>query len=109
MNPADAVGLPRSGFSGETLMRKCKTWLIAVVAGATVALVAGARAEEKKISKQDVPQKVMQSVNARLPGVEVTSAEKEMENGNLVYDLELKHQGRKYEMDVKEDGTITEI
>lgn len=90
-------------------MRKCNTLLVAFAAGATLVLVAGAGAEEKKISKHDVPQKVMQSVNARLPGVELTGAEKEMENGNVVYDLELKHQGRKYEMDVKEDGTIMEI
>jgi uncharacterized membrane protein YkoI len=51
----------------------------------------------------------MDSVKARLPGVQVTSVERETENGNVVYDLELKHEGRKYEMDVKEDGTIMEI
>jgi len=35
--------------------------------------------------------------------------EKENEHGAVVYDLELKQGGRKYEMDVKEDGTIMEI
>jgi uncharacterized membrane protein YkoI len=31
----------------------------------------------------------------------VTSAEKENENGQVMYDIELKHEGRKYEMDIK--------
>ena len=90
-------------------MRKFRTLSGVFVLGAAVLLACPVRADEKKLSKQDIPQKVMQSVNGRLPGVEVTSAEKETENGNVVYDLELKHQGRKYEMDVKEDGTIMEI
>ena len=37
------------------------------------------------------------------------AAEREVEDGNVVYDIELTHQGRKYEMDIKEDGTIMEI
>jgi hypothetical protein len=68
-----------------------------------------APAADKKISKQDVPKQVMDSVNARFPGADVTGVEKETEDGNVVYDFELKHDGRKYESDVKEDGTIMEI
>jgi hypothetical protein len=64
---------------------------------------------DKKPPAADVPQKVMDAVKGRFPGATLTSSEKETENGNVVYDLELKHEGRKYEMDVKEDGTIMEI
>jgi hypothetical protein len=35
--------------------------------------------------------------------------EKENEGGKVVYDVELKHKGRNYEMDIEENGTIIEI
>ena len=67
------------------------------------------QADEKKISLDKVPKEVMESVKARFPGAEISSVEKETEDGEVVYDFELKHEGRKYEMDIKADGTITEI
>ena len=51
----------------------------------------------------------MAAVKARFPGAELTSVEKETEEGKVVYDIELKHQGRKYEMDIQENGTLLEI
>src|SRR5690242_2166740 len=84
---------------------------VSVLAG-LFTLGAFARAEEKKeknIAAKDLPKKVADALNGRFPGAELTSAEKETEAGNVVYDLELKQKGRKYEMDVKEDGTVLEI
>jgi uncharacterized membrane protein YkoI len=74
-----------------------------------VILATVSRADDKKIALDKVPKEVMDSVKARFPGAEVTSVEKETEDGEVVYDFELKHEGRKYEMDIKADGTITEI
>ena len=88
------------------LLTTCALSLLA----ASVLSAAPARAAEKdKKSKADLPQKVKASLDRRFPGADLTAAEKETENGNVVFDLELKHEGRKYEMDVKEDGTILEI
>jgi hypothetical protein len=72
-------------------------------------LALSAAAEDKKIPADQIPASVMKAVKARLPGVVVRSAEEEIENGVTVYDLELTCQGRKYEMDVKPDGTIMEL
>jgi uncharacterized membrane protein YkoI len=64
----------------------------------------------RKMNDADVPAAVRDSVNKRFPGVSVTSVEREKENGMVVYDYELKQQdGRKYETDVKDDGTIMEV
>jgi uncharacterized membrane protein YkoI len=85
-------------------------WLAAsAVAG--LVLLAAVRADEKteKISPDKLPQKVMDAVKTRFPGAEITSVEKETTDGKVVYDIELKHKGRKYEMDIQEDGTILEI
>jgi uncharacterized membrane protein YkoI len=66
-------------------------------------------AKEEKIPLDKVPEKVMAAIKDRFPGADVTSVEKENEDGQVVYDIELKHKDRKYEMDVKEDGTVLEI
>jgi uncharacterized membrane protein YkoI len=86
-------------------------WLCTSAVIGFVMLATGAAAEEKaeKIAPDKLPQKIKDALNARFPGAKVTSAEKEKENGEIVYDLELTHEGRKYEMDIKEDGTIVEI
>jgi uncharacterized membrane protein YkoI len=65
--------------------------------------------DAKKLTPAEIPAAIMHTVKARLPGAQVTSAEKETENGSVVYDLEMKDGGRKYEMDIKEDGTLVEI
>jgi uncharacterized membrane protein YkoI len=66
-------------------------------------------AKEEKIPLDKVPDKVMAAIKDRFAGADVTSAEKETEDGQVVYDIELTHKDRKYEMDIKEDGTILEI
>jgi hypothetical protein len=81
-------------------------------AGVVLGLLAGsavAADKAQKLTPSELPQKIMSTVKARLPGAQITSAEKETENGPVVYDLEMKDGGRKYEMDIKEDGTLVEI
>jgi uncharacterized membrane protein YkoI len=74
-----------------------------------LALIVRADDKAKKITFDQAPKAVQDAVKARFPGAEVTSVEKETEDGKVVYDIELKHQGRKYEMDIHEDGTVIEI
>src|SRR6516164_11828089 len=91
---------------------------LAAVAGLlTAATVSSAddkkddKKEEKaeKIAPDKLPQKIKDAINGRFPKAEITSAEKEREDGKVVYDIELKHEGRKYEMDILEDGTLVAI
>jgi hypothetical protein len=79
---------------------------------ALLALATAARADDKKAGKipvDKIPKAVMDTIKARLPGAEITSAERELEDGKVVYDIELKQKGRKFEMDILEDGTLIEI
>jgi hypothetical protein len=71
-------------------------------------LLRGAAAQEK-IEADKLPQKVKDAIKARFPGHVVTQATKEVENGEVVYDIEMKVGGKKHEMDCKEDGTIVDI
>jgi uncharacterized membrane protein YkoI len=92
------------------MMRKI-IGMLGVGAVAAVVLVVAARAEDKakKVPLDKVPKAIMDAIQGRFPGGRVSSVEKEIEDGKVVYDVELKHQGRHYEMDIHEDGTIVEI
>ena len=81
--------------------------IISVLGVFAVVMVAGA--DDKKVPLDKVPKEVMDAIKGRFPEAKVTSVEKETEDGAVVYDIELTHKGRKYEMDIKKDGTIIEI
>jgi uncharacterized membrane protein YkoI len=84
---------------------------LGILAGLLVLVTAiqSAEGKAKKISPDKLPKKIKAAIQHRFPGAKVTSAERETEEGQVVYDIELKHKGRKYEMDIKKDGTIIEI
>jgi uncharacterized membrane protein YkoI len=65
--------------------------------------------KEKKVTLDKLPKAVRDAIKGRFPDAEVNSIEKETEDGKVVYDIELKEKGRKYEMDIQEDGTVIEI
>jgi uncharacterized membrane protein YkoI len=68
-----------------------------------------ALAAAEKVSPNDLPKKVMDCLGARFKTMEIVSAEKEIEGGKVVYDIELKQEGRKVETDIQDDGTMLEI
>jgi Putative beta-lactamase-inhibitor-like, PepSY-like len=92
-------------------MRGIMGWLsVCAVAGLVLlAAVARTSADGEKVPLDKVPKAVLDTIKARLPDAEVTSVEKETENGKVVYDVELKQKDRKWEMDILEDGTLIEI
>lgn len=89
-------------------MRKYLSLLAAMTFLTLVAMTYQSQAADK-VDLEKVPEKVMSAVKTRFPGAESISVTKEVENGDVVYDVELKHKDRKYEMDIKEDGTILEV
>lgn len=84
--------------------------LFAAVAlfGGSILFASLARAEGK-VDLDKVPAKIMSAIKGRFPDPKITSVEKENENGKTMFDVELTQKGRKYEMDIEEDGTIVEI
>src|SRR6478736_2544753 len=77
---------------------------------AAFAMLGGyALAAEKTIKPEELPKKVMDSLNARFPGLTIDSAAEENEGGKTVYDVELKQKGQKFETDIQADGTMLEV
>lgn len=89
-------------------MRKYTGRLIAL-AVVCMSLIAIGRAAEESLKPDALPKAVAAAIKARFPDAEITAAAKETENGQVVFDIELKQKGRKFESDIKEDGTILEI
>lgn len=69
-------------------------------------LAPGAWAQDERVEIDKLPQKVAGTLKARFPGAKITAATKAIENGEVIYDIEMTKNGRKHEMDLKEDGTI---
>src|SRR5262249_33933004 len=78
---------------------------VAVLAG-LVLMAMVARAQEKAKDLDKIPKKVMDALKAKFPKAEIHKWTKEKEGDNVVYDIEFKQDGRKFEADIKEDGTI---
>jgi hypothetical protein len=68
-----------------------------------------ARADEKKIAPEKLPAAVKKAVKAAFPKAKVTSAAKEVEEGETVYEVSLTFEGDKYDLSVEPDGTIEEV
>lgn len=63
----------------------------------------------QKLDPAQAPAPVAAAVESRFPGAQVTALEREKEHGQVVYDYELRQNGRKFETDVRADGTILEV
>src|SRR5262245_25801756 len=80
--------------------------VVAVLAGL---LVAGSavRGQDKndKLDLDKIPKAVMDALKARFPKAEIHKWSKAKEGDDIVYDIEFTQAGRKYEADIKENGT----
>src|SRR5262249_21199685 len=107
--PGGQAGAADAPHDREDGMRMLMGRLGVVAVAGLVLLAARAGADGEKVPLDKIPKPVMDAVKARFPGCEITSAEKETMDGKVIYDIELKHNGKKYEMDIQEDGTVLEI
>ncbi len=69
------------------------------------------KAEAETMAQEDfmlaeIPQVVMDALKAKFPEAEIDKWEEEEEGDIVLYDIEFKQQGQKFEADIKEDGAI---
>jgi hypothetical protein len=53
-----------------------------------------------------MPAKVLEALKTRFPNAEIEKWTREKEGDVVLYDIEFRQAGQKYEADIKEDGTI---
>lgn len=71
----------------------------------------GEKVDVEKKAKNDleldkIPKVVMDALKAKFPKAEIHKWTKEKEGDIVIYDIEFKQEGRKFEADIREDGTI---
>ena len=65
--------------------------------------------DEEEIALDQVPQAAKDAALAELPGFVIETAEKETENGQVLYGLEGTVNGEPYEVEVTADGQVIEV
>jgi uncharacterized membrane protein YkoI len=82
--------------------------LMGAAAGVAVLLLATAagRADEEKVPLDKLPKEVLDAVKAKFPKGELKGAEKEVENGKTVYEVNLTDGTKKVEATFTADGKI---
>jgi uncharacterized membrane protein YkoI len=76
---------------------------------AALALAAQVRADEEDVAVADLPKAVVDAVKAKFPKAEIKEAEKEVEGGKTVYEVELRLDNNEVDVSLKPDGTILEV
>jgi hypothetical protein len=78
----------------------------AILCAATFAVV---RAGEEKVALDKLPKPVVEAVKKRFPKAEMLSAVKETTDGKTAYEVTVKDDGRKIDVSVTAEGTITTL
>ena len=83
----------------------------ALLIGGSIALWAAVKNgdDDEKVPLSDVPAKVLKAANEAVLGGEITAAEKEVEDGVVIYDIEKVVDGIEYEIEVTADGVVKEV
>jgi Putative beta-lactamase-inhibitor-like, PepSY-like len=87
---------------------KCSVGCLLMAVLVVLVLPQSAACEQEKDQRDldKIPKKVMDTLKARFPEAEIHKWTKERDGGIVIYDIEFKQEGRKFEADIKEDGTI---
>lgn len=82
--------------------------LVRMLAGVVISfgLCTAASAADEKVDPDKLPQKVKDTLKTRWSTAKITVATKTMEDGAVVYDIEMTQDGKKREADIREDGSI---
>src|SRR5262245_57389919 len=97
-------GIDRRQSLGGKVMARVTGILAALLM--LVAWVSFAGADEEKVPLDKVPAKVLDAVKAKFENAELVAASKEKEKNETTYEVTVKHQGHKIDVELKEDGTI---
>ena len=65
--------------------------------------------DEEEVPVDELPQAVLDAVENAVPGGDIQEAEKEIEKGKVVYEVEVLKDGKEYEVEVSESGSILEV
>jgi hypothetical protein len=84
-------------------------WMITVSVLAMLFMHGGASAQEKKLKKSDLPPAVQKTADEQSQGATVKGYSSEMDQGKLVYEVEMTVNGHSKDVSLAKDGSVLEI
>ena len=64
---------------------------------------------QENVPTNRLPSPVTAAIKNRFPKSELLLAEKDLENGRVIYEVKVRSEGQKYDVDVTPDGKILKI
>lgn len=91
-------------------MRTITSGSLLIIALFTFTVISCEKGEqEKTVSKQEVPQAVLEAFNAAYPGAAIKEYSEESENGQTYYEISCTFEGRKIDAVYNPDGSVSAI
>jgi hypothetical protein len=84
-------------------------WMIIVFAFAMLFMHGGVSAQEKKLKKSDLPPAVQKTADEQSQGATIKGYSSEMDQGKLVYEVEMTVNGHSRDVSIAKDGSVLEI
>lgn len=89
---------------------RMKVSVLAAVLAFALALPAIVYGKEEKVKLADCPEAVQKTIKAQANGGTIVEIEKETKkDGTVVYEAEIKKDGKEIEVEVAADGTLIEV
>jgi hypothetical protein len=79
---------------------------VGTVAAFLLAMMVASAQAKKNLELDKIPKKVMDTLKGKFPKAEIHKWTKEKEGAKDMYDIEFKQEGKKFEADIFDDGTI---
>jgi len=83
--------------------------LLTLLAAATLTTTITATAQEKKISRDQLPAAVLATIDRETSGATIKGYATEREHGKLFYEVETVINGHTRDLQIAPDGTLTEV
>ncbi len=90
-----------------------KAWFVVLVLismlGLGCASIESMFDKDQKVALSDVPQAALEAAKTEVPGIVLTEATMEEEDGQRVYEVMGMADGKKYEIEVTAEGKVLEV
>jgi hypothetical protein len=90
-------------------MRQTRWVILAITTLAMFFMAANASSQKKKLKKSDLPPAVQKTADEQSQGATVKGYSSEMDQGKLVYEVELTVSGHSKDVSISKDGSVVEV
>jgi hypothetical protein len=81
-------------------------WILSLALVGLFATATSAVADEKKIPIEDLPKAVIRAAQKAFPEAQLVGASKETEDGETIFEVEMKLGGKSIDLEIDDEGEI---